>query len=237
MVGTGWGVPFATSAPFPLKLQTWLRMAGIDHEVVIENNAGKGPKKKTPWIEQGNLRMGDSQLIIERLSREHDVDLDAHLSPLDRAHALAFRRTFEEHYHQSFEHELFFGRGGPERLAEFASTLPPVVRSIVPRVFCSALRKQLHARGVCRHSHEQIVAMGKADLDAASAFLGDKKFFLGDEPSNIDACVFGFLGVSIYVEGDNPLFNYAASLENLFAYSERMRARYFPETIERAKSA
>ena len=67
MVSTGWGVPFSSSAPFPLKLETWLRMTGLDYEAVIENNIGKGPKKKTPWIEYGELRMGDSELIIEHL--------------------------------------------------------------------------------------------------------------------------------------------------------------------------
>lgn len=27
VVGSGWGVPFETAAPFPLKLLAWLRMA------------------------------------------------------------------------------------------------------------------------------------------------------------------------------------------------------------------
>jgi Glutathione S-transferase, C-terminal domain len=54
---------------------------------------------------------------------------------------------------------------------------------------------------------------------------------LGDRPSSIDACVFGFLGVSLYVAGDNPLYQYGASLENLMGYCERMRANYFPETL------
>ncbi len=27
VIGGGWGVPFASSAPFPLKLETWLRMS------------------------------------------------------------------------------------------------------------------------------------------------------------------------------------------------------------------
>lgn len=238
VLGPGWGVPFSSSAPFPLKLETWLRMTGVAYEVLVENNAGKGPKKKSPWIEDGDVRMGDSELIIRYLSDRYDVDPDAQLGPLDRALTIAWRRTFEEHYHQAFEHQLFFGRGGAERLASFASTLPPIARSIVPRIFLSAFKKQLHARGLGRHEEADIIAMGKADLDAASAFLADKPFFLGDEPSSIDACVFGFLGVSAYVEGDNPLFNHAASLDNLMSYCERMRARYFPETLPApAKSA
>ena len=91
------------------------------------------------------------------------------------------------------------------------------------------------------YAAREVPLAGERSMDqlhpAVASLLQSLKFFLGDEPSSIDAVVFGFLGVSAYVEGDNPLFNHAASLENLFAYCERMRARYFPETIERAKSA
>jgi len=229
--GSGWGIPFATAAPFPLKLATWLRIAGLEHEIVVENNPGKGPKKKSPWIEDGEVRMGDSELIIRYLSERHGVDPDARLAPLDRALALAWRRTFEEHYHQAFEHQLFFGRGGSARLHELVAAMPAVLRPVLPRLMLSQFRKQLYARGLGRHHEADIIAMGQADLTAASTFLADKPYFLGGEPSSVDACVFGFLGVTIYVEGDNPLFRHAASLENLVAYAERMRARYFPETL------
>lgn len=228
---TGWGVPFETAAPFPLKLAAWLRMAKIPYEFVIANDPSKGPKGKAPWIEIGATRMGDSALIIETLSERFGVALDSHLSPADRALATSVQRMLEEHYHQCFEHQLFFGVGSDERLAEFAAMLPIPLRWLVPTVLKRAFRKQLHARGMGRHSEEVIVAQGKADLDALSEMLGDKPYFLGDQPSSIDACIFGFLGVSVYVEGNNPLFRHAASLDNLVKYCERMRAEYFPETV------
>lgn len=228
---TGWGVPFATSAPFSLKLQAWLRMTGIAHEVIVEYDTRKGPKGKSPWIEDGAVRMGDSELIIAYLAEKHGVDPDAHLDPLGRALSIAWHRTFEEHYHQAFEHELFFGRGGRERIQEATRAVPALVRPLVVGLITSKFRKQLQARGLGRHSPDEIVAMGRADLDAAADFLGDKPYFLGDRPSGIDACVFGFLGVSVYVTGDNPLFRHAAEKPNLFAYCERLRALWFPETL------
>ena len=229
--GTGWGVPFATSAPFPLKLATWMRMAQVPYEFVVANDPGKGPKGKSPWIEHGSTRMGDSSLIIERLAGERGIDLDAHLDPDQRALAMSVQRMLEEHYHQCFEHQLFFGVGSDARLKEFASAMPIPLRWLVPLVIRRSFRKQLYARGMGRHAEEVIIAQGKADLDALSRLLGDKPYFLGDRPSSIDATVFGFLGVSLYVEGDNPLYRYGASLDNLLRYCERMRARYFPETL------
>lgn len=235
--GTGWGIPFSTSGPFPLKLCTWVRMAGLPHEIVVENDPSKGPKGKSPWIEHGGVRIGDSSIAIRHLSERFNVDLDAHLSADERARALMIQHTLEEHYHQAFEHQLFLGRGGAERVAEFVSTLPAVLRWIVPRVVVKQLRKQLHARGLGRHEEGEIIAQGKADLDALSRLLGDSRYVLGDRPSSIDATVFGFLGVSVYVNGDNPLFAHAASLDNLKRYCERMRAEYFPETVTSAQAA
>lgn len=227
----GWGVPFNTAAPFPLKLETWLRMAEIPYEFIAANDPSKGPKGKSPWIEHGSLRMGDSSLIIEYLEKQFGINLDTHLDEQQKALAIAVQRMLEEHYHQCFEHQLFLGKGGEERLQEFASGMPIPLRWLVPIVLKRAFSKQLYARGMGRHSEEVIIAQGKADLDALSVLLGEQEYFLGNTPSSIDACVFGFLGVSLYVAGDNPLYQYGASIENLMAYCERMRARYYPETL------
>jgi glutathione S-transferase len=229
--GTGWGVPFTTAAPFPLKLATWLRMAEIPFDFVVANDPSKGPKGKSPWIEYDAVRMGDSTLIIEHLEERFGIDLDAHLDVHQRALALSVQRMLEEHYHQCFEHQLFFGRGGEARLQELAATMPIPLRWLVPTVLKRSFGKQLHARGMGRHAEDIIIAQGKADLDALAELLGDQPYLLGDRPASIDACVFGFLGVSLYVAGDNPLYQYGASLDNLMRYCERMRARYFPETL------
>lgn len=229
--GSGWGVPFETAAPFPLKLATWLRMAGLPFDFVTANDPGKGPKGKSPWIEFEGERMGDSSLIIEYLEDRFGIDLDAHLDARQRALALSVQRMLEEHYHQCFEQQLFFGPGGAERLQEFANTMPIPLRWLVPTVLKRAFSKQLYERGMGRHSEAVIIDQGKADLDALAELLGDQPYFLGDQPSSIDACVFGFLGVSLYVDGDNPLYRHGSSLDNLMRYCERMRTRYFPETL------
>lgn len=229
--GTGWGIPFATSAPFPLKLATWLRIAEIPFDFIVANDPNKGPKGKSPWIEHGNVRMGDSSLIIEYLENYFHINLDGHLNAHQRALALSVQRMLEEHFHQCFEHQLFFGRGAEERLKEFAAMMPVPIRWLVPTVLKRTFKKQLYERGMGRHSEDVIIEQGKADLDALSLLLGDQAYFMGDRPSSIDACVFGFLGVTLYVSGDNPLYQYAASRKNLMQYCERMRERYFPETL------
>ncbi len=226
---TPWEMPFATSAPFPGKLLTWLRMTGLPHEVVPANDPRKGPTGKSPWIEDGSVRMGDTELILQYLRTTYGADPDAAFSPADRALALAWLRLLEEHYHQVFEWELFLGENGATRLAEFAAMSPWPLRSILPFALAGALRKQLHARGVSRHAPANIVAMGKADLDALEEFLADRPFFLGSDPSTLDASAFAFLGLSIWLPHPGPVFAHARSRPRLVAYCDRMVERLFPE--------
>ena len=191
----------------------------------------QGAEEETPWIIDRGETIADSEIIIATLKARYGVDPDAGLSDHERALGLAWTRTFEEHFHQAFEHELILGRGGSARHEEMTRPLPPVQRTILRASITSSLRKQLWARGLGRHDPTTILDMGRADLDAASAYLGEQPFFLGARPHTVDCSVFGFLGTTIYVKGDNPLFRHAASLPNLVAFTERMRARLYPETI------
>ena len=40
---------------------------------------------------------------------------------------------------------------------------------------------------------EEIFELGMQDIDALSAYLGDKSYFMGDKPTGLDASAFGFL--------------------------------------------
>jgi glutathione S-transferase len=93
--------------------------------------------------------------------------------------------------------------------------------------------KQLHARGMGRHDEKVIVAQGREDLDALAEIIGEGPYLLGDRPSSFDASVFGFLGVCVYVQGDNPLFRHAAENPRLMDYCERLRSEWFPETLDK----
>ena len=55
-----------------------------------------GPKGNVPWIEYNGIEMGDSQLIIEFLNKEFNVDLNKHLTAKERATAWAIQKWLEE---------------------------------------------------------------------------------------------------------------------------------------------
>jgi glutathione S-transferase len=221
-----WGLPSA--GPFAIKLLAWLNLAGIPYEQVIEDNPGKGPKGKNPWIELDGEPMGDSELIMEFLSKKYGVDLDAGLNDEQKAIGFAWRRTFEEHFHQVLEWELFVHPAGAAYMRKsMVAQMPPVIGPVVFSMLKSRLGKQLYARGLARHAPDIIEAKGRADVDALAAFLKDRPFLVGDEPRTADTAVFGLLAPMAYWPMQTPVASYAKSVATIAAYCERMRERCF----------
>jgi glutathione S-transferase len=221
-----WGLPSA--GPFAIKLLAWLELAGIPYEQIIEDNPRKGPKSKNPWIELDSERIGDSELIIELLSRRFGIDLDAGLSNEQKAVGLAWRRTFEEHFHQVLEWELFQHPAGAAYMKTFMSSkMPAIIGPMIFTMLRSHLRKQLYARGIARHTPEVIEAKGRSDVDALADFLRDQPFLLADRPSTADTALFGLLAPMIYWPMQTPVASHAKSVQVITSYCDRMRQRCF----------
>ena len=74
------------------------------------------------------MRIGDSEAIIDLLKERYAVQMDEGLSAKQLATGHAWRRTFEEHYHQVLEWELFFHPAGATWMrASLASQMPAVL--------------------------------------------------------------------------------------------------------------
>jgi glutathione S-transferase len=212
-------------------------MMGVAYERRFENDTRKGPKRKSPWMVDGDVRMGDTELILNRLEQSHGVRLDADLSRAERARSHAVRRMLEEHFHQAFECELALDDRGFAILKQLIfSDVPRPFAPIVAKMMRSAFSKHLFERGLGRHSVEDRTAMGKADVDALVELLGREPWFCGDRPSKVDASAFGLLAVAIRSGLPTPVCSHARAQPTLVAYVDRALAHWFPECV-RASSA
>lgn len=224
-----WGL--TSGSPFCLKVETYLRMAGLDYQVA-QGNPMKAPKGKLPYIEEDGVIVADSGFILEHLRTRHGDPLDAGLDDRQRAVAHAVRRMLEE----SLYFAAVYARWVDDatwrvvRPAYFGK-LPPVARTLVPLVARRMVRLSLRGQGCGRHSAAQVFELGTADLRALAVILGDGPYLLGAEPSSVDATVYGYLAQLLFVPLDDPLTRQAHALPGLVAYAERMRARYFPEEV------
>ena len=91
------------------------------------------------------------------------------------------------------------------------------------------VEKMLWKQGVLRHSHEDIIELALCDWRAVLTVMSDGPFFFGDEPTGVDAIIFGALATSVLTPIESPIRDFLRSQPACIAYAERMRARFFPE--------
>jgi glutathione S-transferase len=222
----GWGLP--SVGPFSLKLEAWLRIAGIAYRAVAEPTPFRGPKGKLPWIEHEGRRIGDSGFIIEYLIERFGRDPNAGLSPSERAASLALRRLVEENLYWTLVYDRWIVDEN-WRIAQpvILGGIPAPLRPLIAPLARRGVRRQLAGHGIGLHTREEIHGIGRRDVGALSDFLGGKPFFFGERPTEIDAVAYGFLANILWVPIASPVKEEAARRVNLGDFLTRMRERYF----------
>jgi glutathione S-transferase len=223
------GVP--NISPFCCKLETWLRITGIPYQVVDTSDPRKGPKAKVPFIVDGNQRLGDSSLIIEHLKKTRRVDPDAWLDERQRATALLVQRAIEEHYAFIILYTHFIRHEGWRHTRAFFESVPALVRPLAIGMLRRNMRSVLYLQGTLRHSDEDIMAFAVADWRAILSFMSNGPYFFGEQPSGIDAALFGALATTLMTPVQSPVRDFLRTQPKCVAYTERTFAQYFPELV------
>src|SRR5262249_16129820 len=171
----------------------------------------------------------DSGFIVDYLRQTYGDRLNENsLSPIDRAAALGMRRLMEEH--------LYWVAGYDRWVVDdtwvvyrpiLIGMCTPQEYENVPHQVWEIVREALHAHGLGRHSRAQIYELGNADTSALASYLGDKQYFMGDNPTSLDATAYAFLAHMIYAGYGSPLNRHARSFANLRNYCEWMRTKYY----------
>ncbi len=222
-----WGNP--NLSHFCCKTETYLRMAGIEHEVRTTLPLS-APKGKLPYIRDGDLQLADSRFIIQHLQARYR-NLDEGLSPAEAALSLAMQRLIEEHlfWATMYSRWQYSDENWQINKKAIFGVLPPLIRDAAALFYRRRIRRQIHGHGMGRHTSAEIFELGMMDIDALAACLGDKPYFLGDQPTTLDASAFGFLINTIGCPIESPLKEYGLSKDNLRNYVDRMRGQYYPE--------
>jgi glutathione S-transferase len=229
--GEAWGL--ADPSPFCVKLESFLREAKIDYQVApfdLRRSFRRAPKGKMPFIEDedGSL-IGDSTLIIGRLSQRHAINLDAPLDDRAKAISHAFRRMLDEHFYWVAVYSRWCDEPGWSIIRDtFFARMPALTRPLATAMAKRGMLRALRAQGVGRHSREEIYKLGTADMRALSALLGDDHWFFGaDNPTLLDLWAHAFFAEIVVPPIPSPLRDAASGLPNLCAHVERMQARLY----------
>lgn len=188
----------------------------------------KAPKGKIPFAEIDGKLIGDSSLIIDKLKEKHGDPLDGKLSNEEKAQMRAIQILIEEHFYFA---GAWLRWHDEESLAHvrkaFLGFLPPVIGKLIFKKIRRDFLNLIKQQGMGSHTREEIIQFAKDDLTALSHLLGNKPFFLGNDPTSLDACAFGFLTQQLETPWEGPLKAHSMALKNLVDYNERMKKRYW----------
>ncbi len=221
------GVP--NMSPFCLKLEAWLRMVELKYDIREISDPRKGPKGKLPYIRDNDITVADSALAIEHLKKTYKIHIDSHLSLAEQAIARGFEKMLEEHLYWALIYNRWIDENWIKVREACFSTLPALVRTLVPALAQKNMKNALDGNGLGRHSRDEIYEMANKDLKAISDFLANKPFLMGDKPSSIDAALYAFLCNIINVPLRSPMKDYVHKSNNLMRYNERLGQTLFPE--------
>ncbi|XP_065359871.1 failed axon connections isoform X1 [Calliphora vicina] len=232
-------------SPYCLKVETWLRLAGLKYENVDHKMRFRSKKGQLPFIELNGEEIADSAIIIKELSAKHNKDLDAGLTTEQRNVSYAMIAMLENHliwilfywrakypdnvlkgYKVNLQHAL--GLRLPNSILNF------FFKITFGRKWFQGTKK-LKAHGIGVHSAEEIEEFGKNDLKVLSEMLDCKPFFFGDEPTTLDVVAFAVLSQLHFLSKDVPYTLRDFMTEkcpNLVGHVSRMKDRCFPDWDE-----
>jgi glutathione S-transferase len=218
-------------SPFCCKLETWLRIVRIPYVVVDTPDPRKGPRGQLPFIEDAGVRIADTSHIVDHLVKTHGVDPDARLEASQRAVALLVQRTLENHYAFILAYTHLVREEGLQHTRSRFDAVPALIRPLVADMVRRRITKILWHQGTLRHSHEEIIESALRDWRAVLTVMSKGPFFFGEEPTGIDAIVFGALATTVLTPIESPVRDFLRSQPACVAYAERMRSRFFPELV------
>lgn len=219
-------------SPFCLKLETYLRMAGLAYKVETIKGRIKSATGKAPYIELDGKLMSDSGLIIESLERANGHPVDGKLTLAERAQSLAFQRLMEEHLYQAAVFARWLDPDHPAETSGYARAvigLKGLLGKFIPPLVQKNVKKSVWHHGLGRHPVETIWKLGIDDVTALGHWLGARPWCFGDKPTVMDAVLFAFIASIVRTPWDFPLKAATLKHRNLVDHSERVLAKYFPE--------
>jgi glutathione S-transferase len=225
--GPAFGLP--DPSPFVTKAELLLKMTGLTYRTDT-SGFRKAPKGKLPYIDDNGERIADSTFIRWYLESKYRVDFDKGLSPEQRAIGWAFEKMAEDNLYWAVVDARWFDEDnfakGP---MNFFRAIPAPMRPLIVAFVRRQLKRTLHGQGMGRHTRADIVALGTRSLDAIADYLGSKPFFMGSEPTGIDATIFAFVAGTLCPLFETALRTAVERHDNLRRYVGRMTARYYPE--------
>jgi len=220
------------------KLETYLRAAGSPSYTMKATLPFSAPKGKLPYITfpDGSI-LADSHFILRHLLQNGLApDLDADLSPAQRAESRAWAAWTEERLYPAVVSTRWL-RDDNFVNARASLDAPFPINYALAWYLRRRIRTSLVGHGIGRHTDEEVDVFLREYVEALDARLSvhERGFFHGgDAPTTVDVIVWAFLANSLNgVDKSNPEFKeMVLDTARLREYVSLLGRRWFPEYVE-----
>ncbi|MFK7855321.1 MAG: glutathione S-transferase family protein [Granulosicoccus sp.] len=226
--GPAFGEPDAS--PFCVKAICLLNMAGVEWDLIPDSDSRKAPIGKLPVLIDGKRTIHDSDNIRYYLEKHYAADFDSGLSMTQKALSRALIRMIEEHLYFCQVYDRWVDDTCWAHVRDrFFSGLPPVMRTIVPKLVRRNVLSALHGQGVGRLAYDDMFARAALDIAAIETLLDDDQYLFGAEPTAADVSV----GCTLASMSANPertrLSARVLDSKRLMSYITDLKSAIYPE--------
>ncbi|MFT7373660.1 MAG: glutathione S-transferase [Oleiphilaceae bacterium] len=216
-------------SPFVLKIDAYMRMAGLEFKSISNvNNLIKAPKGKLPYIEDNGKIISDSFFILEHLDKNYGKLLDDHLSDEQKALSNLIIKSLDENFYWCIIYSRWLCNDTwPTVKKALFGGLPFPIKRIAPTIAKARVKSAFIKHGMGKHTDKEIMKIAKNTLESLSTLLSDKTYFFGDTPCTLDAVVYAFLSQLTISTLDNPLNQMSREFDNLVSYCVRINETFY----------
>ncbi|MEE8059427.1 MAG: glutathione S-transferase family protein [Pseudomonadales bacterium] len=225
----------ADPSPFVLKVDAYMKMAGIEFESISDfSNLKKAPKGKLPYIQDNDEIIADSFFILAHLQKKYNIALDDSLSEEQKAVSRLIIKSLDENFYWCIVYSRWLRDDTWPIIKEaFFGSMPFPIKYIVPFIARQSVKSAFVKQGMGKHNDEEIMAIAKYTLENLSILLADKPYFFGETPSTLDAVAYAFLVQVTLSSIDNPLKQLSRKFDNLVRYCERINEKYYANYVNK----
>jgi glutathione S-transferase len=199
---------------YGLKVYAFLKLTGVPftHQHIFDASAA--PRGQLPYIVDDGETIGDSDTIIARLIRKHNLTIDDGLTVTQRDTSHLVMRMLDDLYWV-----MSYSRWKDERY--WPAFREALIRQH-PTLTEEGLRKaqeyngqRYHYQGIGRFAPGDVYARGLADLQVLVNLLAGSEYVHGPKPTSVDAGIYGFLANIYFYSIETPLKQFVASQADL----------------------
>jgi glutathione S-transferase len=199
---------------YGLKVFAFLRLTKVPfvHEHIFDASAA--PRGQLPYIVDDGETIGDSETIIAHLTGKYRLTIDAGLDARQRGLSLLVTRMLDDLYWVMSYSRWKDDRFWPSFRAALMREHPTLTEEGLHKAREFNFQRY-HFQGIGRYAPDAAYAHGLADLAVLADLIAAGGYVHGDNPTSVDAGIYGFIANIYFYAIETPLKQFVVSQPSL----------------------